>query len=104
MSTPLFQKLGPDEAVVLTFNYADELVAGEQLEGVIDVEVTVTSGVDAGAPNSVLNGVAAYNTGQTQVLQPVKGAVSGCVYYFKVTAPTTNPKKTLTRYALLEII
>jgi hypothetical protein len=64
--------------------------------------VVASAGTDAN-PIAILNGQISYDNAFGQVLVPEAGGVAGCDYYFSVSAHTTNPKKILARYALLQV-
>jgi hypothetical protein len=103
-----FPEVGPGDSRVLTFDFSLDLAAGETLNGAPTVVVTCSAGGDP-SPTNVLNGAAAYNAPTnppvTQVQQPINAgnALLGCDYYFRVSAPTSNPQKVLTREAILPV-
>jgi hypothetical protein len=101
--TQRFPIIGPGEDHVLSFKFADELAAGETLEGIPTVNVSVSAGVDGSAPGDLLNGSPAFDSSLTMVEQPIHGAIQDNDYYFTVTSPTSNPFKSLTRYGLLSV-
>lgn len=101
--TQTFKQIGNGEGHVLTFNYGDDLVGNELLEGIIHVTVECTTGVDA-TPAAILNGPPAYDSTRKMVMQPVIGTIAGNIYYLTVTAPTTNPQKILYRFGLLPVV
>lgn len=96
-----FPEMAPGDVKVLTFNFADELQPGETLEGIINMNVISSAGQDPGAPGTLLDGPAAYDPTLSEVMQPVHNPEPDTDYYFTVTAPTSNPFKTLTRFGLL---
>lgn len=100
--TKRFDSKDPAEKVVLTFDFSDELAAGETLSGPITVSVSVAFGTDP-MPGDIINGSAAYDGDQLTVMQPVHGGVNGCDYYIKAVAGTTNPNKTLARAGILPV-
>ena len=94
--------IDPAEAVVLTFDFAPALEAGETLAGTIATSVTAALGADA-TPQRVLNGGAVFGAGNTSVLVPVKGGLVDHDYAVKIVVATTNPAKVLALVAHLPI-
>ena len=97
-----FPTKDPTEAVVLTFDFAAELSGGETLTGTPTVAVTVVRSSDA-APTAILAIGAAFDGTSTKYLVPVTGGLSGVDYDVKVTAATTNTKKTLALAGILPV-
>lgn len=100
-TTTEFPAISVHEKVTLTFNFGDELWVPLTLEGIIDMEVVASAGVD-NAVNTRLLGPAAYDKTLTKVLQPFGNGILDDDYYFTVTAPTSNGS-TLTRFGLLSV-
>ena len=94
--------IDPDEQVVITFDFAAALDAGEMLSGPIKTSVATVLGSDA-APAAILNGVAAYDSTSTRVLLPVKGGLPDHDYAIKVVCATSNAQKVLALVAHLPI-
>jgi hypothetical protein len=92
-----------EEKLVLTFDFTNGLAAGETLNGVMTVSVSVVRGKDS-APNAILNGACQLDVTSKMVLQEVQGGIRGCEYLVKVAAPTSNPKKVLVMAAVLPVI
>ena len=100
--TQSFPQVMATDSVVLTWNFANRLAAGEYLNGRIGVTVTCSAGTDPN-PSDLLVGPAAYDTTQINVSQPVANGIAGNEYLFAVTAATSNPNKSLTMYGLLPV-
>ena len=100
--TPMFERKDPSEKVVLTFDFSGVLATDETLSGPITLTIIATSGTDAAAID-LFNGYPAYDMTMRKILQPVKAGVNGCHYYVKVSAATTNGKKTLALSGLLPV-
>lgn len=92
-----------EEKLVLTFDFTNGLAAGETLNGVMTVTVSVARGKDA-APNAILNGACQLDATSKKVLQEVQGGIKGTEYLIKAVAPTSNPKKVLVMAAVLPVI
>ena len=75
--------IDPDEQVVITFDFAAALDAGETLSGLITTSVATVLGSDA-TPAAILNGVATYDSTSTRVLLPVKGGLLDRDYVINV--------------------
>lgn len=104
MNIPRFkEEKYADEKRVLSFDFTDDLDAGETISGVVVVSVSVARGNDA-APNAILNGVSAIDATSKIVLQGVQGGIKGAEYLIKVIAPTNNPKKVLVLQAVLPVV
>jgi len=101
--TPQFQPLAPASERVLTFDFIDMLDPGETLTGVVEVNVSVNTDFTGEATAEILSGVASYDEAMQKVCIPVQNGQQDVWYYFEVTASTSNPEKTLTRYALLPV-
>jgi len=100
--TSLFPQMAPGGIAVLAWSFTDDLLAGEQLQGTIKVNIVCSAGADP-TPTTIVAGPAAYDPTQSVVEQPVAPLIAGNDYYFTVTAPTTNPFKTITRFGLLQV-
>ena len=94
--------IDPAEQVVITFDFAAALDAGETLSGDVATTVTAVLGSDA-APASILNGVATYDSTSTRVLLPVRGGLPDHDYAIKVVCATSNAQKVLALVAHLPI-
>ena len=94
--------IDPAEQVVITFDFAAALDAGETLSGDIATTVTTVLGNDA-APAAILNGVATYDGTSMRVLLPVKGGLPDRDYAIKVVCATSNAQKVLVLVAHLPI-
>lgn len=101
--TQYFDTKDDVEKVVLTFDFAAELAAGETLAGTPVVAVTVSRGTDF-APSNLLNGAGGFDASATQWLQPVQGGIPGVQYLFRCVCATTNPVKTLARAGILPVV
>lgn len=103
MKPSFFDWKDPTEAVVLTFDFTNDLAAGETLTGAITTQVTVYFGTDA-SPSALLNGAASYAGGNTKVQVPVHAGLEGVHYQVKVICATTNPLKTLAMVGVLPVV
>lgn len=101
--TQRFPTIAPGEGHVLDFSFADELLPGEHLQGIISLNAIASAGVDGTLPGDLLDGVPAYDSTLSQVLQPIHGAIQDNDYYFTVSVKTNNPFKTLTRFGILSV-
>lgn len=91
------------EKIVVTFDYANELDAGETLFGTPTITVSVVKGADA-SPSAILSGSPTISSDGTQVLQPVVNGVPGVHYRLKCVCETSNPAKTLARVGHLPVV
>ena len=96
------EAIDPQEAVVVTFDFALALDGGETLSGTITTTVSTVLGADP-TPGAVLNGVATFGAGAKTVLVPVKGGLADRDYAIKVVCGTTNAQKTLALVAHLPV-
>lgn len=103
MTPQYFDQKDVAESVVLTFDFASELAAGEVLQGAITRTVTVISGTDA-TPSAMWNNVAQFDEAYKSVVQGVTGGTAGVQYKFKMTVGTSNLLKTLTRVGILPVV
>lgn len=101
--TERFPEISPADSVVLSFSCSDDLHGTEKLQGIAIVTVVASAGTDDNAGGHVLGGICAYDPTLELVEQPFHNGLPACDYYFTVTAPTTNPFKTITRYGLLSV-
>ncbi|MDE1990607.1 MAG: hypothetical protein KGI82_09080, partial [Betaproteobacteria bacterium] len=85
---------GTSEKVPLTFDFTQDLPSGVTLTGTPVLGVSVSNGTDSN-PTGILNGAAGFNSGSTQVIQPVQGGVNGVDYAVTCTCPTTQSNLTL---------
>ena len=92
----------PSEAIVLTFDFTNGLLANEILSGSPTVTVATAFGTDA-SPTSILNGASSIDSTGRMVLVPVQAGLDGCDYEVKVVVPTNNIKKTLALIAILPV-
>ena len=97
-----FEKIS-SEKLVLPFDFAAGLAAGETIIAPITVGVSIARGKDA-TPNAMLNGAATIDATTKIVLLPVQGGVVGAEYLFEVVATTSNIKKVLAIKAILPVI
>lgn len=87
-----FENAYVDEKIVLTFDFQDELGAGEALEGTPTVGVSVLQGTDP-VPENLLNGLPGIV--ESAVLVPVDPTAAAVDYRIKVLVATSNPQKVL---------
>lgn len=104
-TTKKFDIKDPGESVVLTFNFAPGLAAGEFLTGIVSVTCAVNefSAATDGNPSVVLNGSNALDVTNTQALVAVTGGLNSVDYDVVVKATTSNPKKTLVLGGILPV-
>ncbi|MDE1988994.1 MAG: hypothetical protein KGI82_00870, partial [Betaproteobacteria bacterium] len=72
--------------------------SGAYYVGSITWAASLASGTRVGSiqlPTGILNGAAGFNSGSTQVIQPVQGGVNGVDYAVTCTCPTTQSNLTL---------
>ena len=93
---------GTSEKVPLTFDFTQDLPSGVTLTGTPVLGVSVSNGTDSN-PTGILNGAAGFNSGSTQVIQPVQGGVNGVDYAVTCTCPTTQSNLTLSLVGLLSV-
>ncbi len=86
----------------LTFDFTQDLPSGVTLTGTPVLGVSVSNGTDSN-PTGILNGAAGFNSGSTQVIQPVQGGVNGVDYAVTCTCPTTQSNLTLSLVGLLSV-
>lgn len=97
-----FPVKGTSEKVPLTFDFTQDLPSGVTLTGTPTIGVSVSNGTDSN-PTGILNGAAGFNSGSTQVIQPVQGGVNGVDYSITCTCPTTQSNLTLSLVGLLSV-
>ena len=97
-----FPVKGTSEKVPLTFDFTQDLPSGVTLTGTPTIGVSVSNGTDSN-PTGILNGAAGFNSGSTQVIQPVQGGVNGADYSITCTCPTTQSNLTLSLVGLLSV-
>ena len=93
---------GTSEKVPLTFDFTQDLPSGVTLTGTPVLGVSVSNGTDSN-PTGILNGAAGFNSGSTQVIQPVQGGVNGVDYAVTCTCTTTQSNLTLSLVGLLSV-
>lgn len=100
-----FSAKDPEEEVILTFRFANDLAAISSsaiLQGPIVVEIFIHSGIDAN-PAAILNGDAQLDASNTSVLLPVKGGLDGVSYKIKVVCDTNIDKVVLSLTGTLPV-
>jgi hypothetical protein len=92
--TPKFRSKASADNVVLTFDFAGLLPAGQSFVGPISLSIQATSGVDANA-HELLHGYPAYDMTKRKILQPVRGGLHRRDYFITVTASNGTHAYTL---------
>lgn len=85
-----FSPKDPAETVVLTFNFAPDLIAGETLTGTPTIALVQYSGAADPALGSML--VCSPQLSGNNVLQTVTLGVNGANYAFTATCPTSTAR------------
>jgi hypothetical protein len=83
--TPKFRSKAAADSVVLTFDFAGLLPAGQTFVGPITLAIDATSGVDASA-REVIYGYPAYDITRRKIVQPIRGGLHRRDYFITVTA------------------
>lgn len=96
-----YDNMAVEEALILTFPFADELPVGVTLTGTPTVTCESIGSVVDPAPASFI--VDATIVG-SNVDVAVAGQVQGADYEIRVTSATTNPLLTLTRIGRIHVI
>lgn len=96
--TTTFPKKDPGEKFYISFDYTNELDAGETIASAV-VSMEVTNGVDA-SPSALLSGSPTIQGGA--VMQIVQGGKADCTYAPKCMA-TTSASRILARAAHLPV-
>ena len=95
---------GPDEDVIVSFDFTNALDSGEYLVSIVSVTVSVVLGIDPN-PSALLNGPAAIDATGTVILQPVWGGLDATNYHLRALAVTSagSPPRQLAVPAILPV-
>lgn len=100
-----FPNIDPDAQRVLTFDFTNQLDAGEVLSGGAVLQSLICSaGVDPN-PMAIVSAPATYDSSGKKILQPVAnmGALANNDYQFEVLSYTTEPNKRCVLRAILPV-